>query len=94
MYSRIEIVFPIRDGVLRHRIRQEILEVALQDNVKARYLQPDGTYTKAGLKKGEKPLQSQTEFIKLAQHSAREATATAATGGKYRKVKLLPKRSR
>jgi len=44
MNRRVETVFPIEDPLFRRRIRQEILENALADNMKIRWLQPDGTY--------------------------------------------------
>src|SRR5581483_5093554 len=44
LYERVEVLTPIRDPLLRDRIRQEILQVYLADNVKARVLKPDGTY--------------------------------------------------
>jgi polyphosphate kinase len=94
LYSRIEIAFPVKDGVLRHRIREEILEVILKDNVKARYLQADGSYVKARPKKGEKMVRSQVEFMKVSEKSAKDPAADAKTSGQYRKVKVLTKRPR
>lgn len=41
---RVEALFPVDDEVLRRRIKEEILETYLADNVKARRMQPDGTY--------------------------------------------------
>ena len=41
---RVEIMFPIEDPRLQSRIVDGILGVVLADNVKARDLQPDGTY--------------------------------------------------
>ena len=37
-FRRIEVAFPIEDGVLRERIISEMLAVSLADNVKARFL--------------------------------------------------------
>ncbi len=47
LYDRCEAVFPIAAGPLRSRLRNEILETYLQDNVKARLLQPSGEYVRA-----------------------------------------------
>jgi polyphosphate kinase len=44
MNRRVETVFPIEDPSFRRRIRQEILENALADNTKIRWLHSDGTY--------------------------------------------------
>jgi polyphosphate kinase len=46
---RVETFFPIDDPLIRNRIRQEILEDALADNLKIRWLQPDGTYRRVQL---------------------------------------------
>ena len=42
---RVEIMFPVEDDVLREKVIH-ILEVELEDNVKAHILQPDGSYEK------------------------------------------------
>jgi polyphosphate kinase len=47
LYERVEVTFPLRETLLRDRVRQEILEAYLADNVKARFLLPDGTYVRA-----------------------------------------------
>jgi len=44
LYERVETLFPIRDAMLRQRIRGEILEAYLADNTQARILQSDGTW--------------------------------------------------
>ncbi len=47
LYERVETVFPIKDPMLKHRIRSEILEAYLADNTQARLLQSDGSYVPA-----------------------------------------------
>ncbi len=66
LFRRIEVVFPVEDGNLRDRITGEILERQLSDNVKARHLQPDGTYVTPPLPKGTKARRSQSEFMEMA----------------------------
>jgi polyphosphate kinase len=44
LFERCEVVFPIRDTQIKARVRDEILAAYLADNVKARQLQPDGSY--------------------------------------------------
>lgn len=46
LYERVEVQFPIKDPLLRQRIRDEILAAYLADNCKARILKQDGTYTR------------------------------------------------
>ncbi len=64
---RIEVAFPIEDGSLKHRLIDEITALTLQDNVKARILQPDGTYFIPVRPKGVPAHRSQLEFIALAR---------------------------
>ncbi|HEY4009189.1 MAG TPA: polyphosphate kinase 1, partial [Acidobacteriaceae bacterium] len=47
LYERCEVIFPVTDESLAHRLRYEILEVYLRDDVKARLMQPDGSYVRA-----------------------------------------------
>jgi polyphosphate kinase len=44
LYDRVEVLVPVKDPLLRTRIQQEILQTYLADNLKARFLQRDGTY--------------------------------------------------
>jgi polyphosphate kinase len=62
-FRRIELVFPIEDGVLQDRIIREILATSLADNTKARILQPDASYRKPKLPRNAKLRRSQTEFV-------------------------------
>jgi polyphosphate kinase len=68
---RVELMFPIEDQRLRHRIVDGILGVTLMDNVKARVLQPDGTYQRITPRPGEPAIRCQVEF----QNMARELSA-------------------
>ncbi len=66
LFRRIEVMFPIEDGILADRVIREILGITLADNVKARFLGSNGHYHKATLQNGDKPRQSQCEFMALA----------------------------
>lgn len=44
LYRRVELIAPIDDPKLRKYIREEVLEVYLNDNVRARMLLSDGSY--------------------------------------------------
>jgi polyphosphate kinase len=46
LYERCEVVYPVEDEHLAKRLHGEILKSYLKDNVKARELGPDGTYTR------------------------------------------------
>ena len=73
-FRRIEVVFPIDDGVLRDWVIHQYLDVYLADNQKARFLQPDGTYRLAVPGPGEKPVRSQAEFLARAAASNQPAS--------------------
>jgi polyphosphate kinase len=62
-YRRVEVMFPIESPNLRRHILTELIPVFLRDNVRARRLQSDGTYTRVQPRKGEKPFRSQVELL-------------------------------
>jgi polyphosphate kinase len=64
---RAEILYPIQNTGLKSRIMDEILMTYLSDNVKARLLQPDGSYVRIKPKDGAKPVRSQSELIAIAR---------------------------
>lgn len=66
---RVEILFPIEDEDLKKRL-VHILEVQLEDNVKAQYLQPDGTYEKRN-RHGQMPVCAQEQFVAEARQAAK-----------------------
>lgn len=68
---RVEIMFPVEDEELREQI-VHILTVELEDNVKAHYLQPDGTYEKED-KRGKILINSQEQFCSEAVEMAKKA---------------------
>ena len=65
--KRAEILYPIENTELKTRIIDEILLTYLNDNVKARLLGPDGSYTRVKPKDGAKPIRSQSELINIAR---------------------------
>jgi polyphosphate kinase len=47
LHERVEVLFPLRNPLLRDRVVHEILAAYLADNVKARFLQSDGRYLRS-----------------------------------------------
>ena len=47
LYERVEVLVPLRDEMLRQRVRHEILDAYLVDNRKSRVLLRDATYIRA-----------------------------------------------
>ena len=67
--KRVEIVFPVEDEQLKEEVKH-ILQIQLEDNVKAHILQPDGTYEKVD-KRGKMLLNSQDFFCEEATRRAK-----------------------
>ncbi|MEG0688783.1 MAG: polyphosphate kinase 1, partial [Hungatella sp.] len=61
---RVEIMFPVQDPALKQRVIH-ILQVQLEDNVKAHILQPDGSYEKID-KRGKVLVNAQEVFCEEA----------------------------
>jgi polyphosphate kinase len=59
---RVETLFPLEDATLVGQIREQVLEVYLRDNVRARVLCADGSYERAQPQEGEEALDSQAFF--------------------------------
>ena len=89
-FRRIEVVFPIEDGVLRERIISEILEIALADNSKARILEADGSYLRPIPQRGQKARRSQAEFIALAHGEGETRRKSGARKVAIRKSNWRP----
>jgi polyphosphate kinase len=47
LHERVEVLFPLKDRLLRERVIYEILAAYLADNLKARFLQKDGRYLRS-----------------------------------------------
>ncbi len=74
---RVEIMFPVEDPALKEEVK-EILRVTLQDNLKARFLQPNGTYEKMD-RRGKTPFCAQDYFVKEAEERALHSEKTTET---------------
>lgn len=47
LHERVEVLFPLKNPLLRDRVVHEILAAYMADNVKARFLQKDGRYLRS-----------------------------------------------
>jgi polyphosphate kinase len=56
LYERVEVIFPVKDELLRERVKREILDAYLADNRKARLLRADGTYERVWQAQGKRKL--------------------------------------
>lgn len=70
LMRRVEVVFPIEPAHLKDRLIHQILEIGLADNVKARELQPDGTYRRVQPAADQPLVRSQERFLEIAAENA------------------------
>jgi polyphosphate kinase len=73
LVERCEVVFPVTQADLHKRLREEILAAYLADNTKARFLQPDGEYTRAP--QDGKPFSAQDFMMRTAEGATEEVPA-------------------
>ncbi|MCR5651945.1 MAG: RNA degradosome polyphosphate kinase [Lachnospiraceae bacterium] len=70
---RVEILFPVENEDLRQELK-EILQIQLDDNVKASILLPDGDYVKVRRRSGQESVQAQNVFCDIALNEAKKKT--------------------
>ena len=85
LFRRVETVFPVTSPGMKEHV-EEILDWYWRDNVKAKVMQPDGTY--APLKGAGTPFDAQAAFIAEAQRRRKKhlAAIAAAADESSRKV--------
>jgi polyphosphate kinase len=60
---RVEILFPIQDPRLIRQLHDQVLEMYLADNVKARQMMPDGTYRRVVTEPGQPVVNCQSWLV-------------------------------
>jgi polyphosphate kinase len=60
---RVEILVPIEDPRLKRHLKDEVLDICLRDNMKARRLLLNGTYQRVISPEGNERMQSQAHFM-------------------------------
>jgi polyphosphate kinase len=86
-FRRIEVAFPIEMPALRDQIVNDVLPTVLNDRVKARELQPDGTYRRLKPEGPEPSRQAQWQFREVSRERAKKLTGSKK---KQRADKLIP----
>ncbi|MRR31469.1 RNA degradosome polyphosphate kinase, partial [bacterium] len=61
--QRVEVLFPVEDRSMIGHIRANILQPYLEDNIKARIMRPDGTYTRIHPEKEQELVNIQSLFL-------------------------------
>jgi polyphosphate kinase len=62
--QRVEVLFPVEDSRLINHIRENILNTLLADNVKARVMNPDGSYRRLRPGTDEQPINAQETLLR------------------------------
>src|SRR2546427_6385862 len=86
-YRRIELAFPVENPMLRDQIINEVLPSFLNDRVKAREFQPDGSYLRLKPEGSEPSAQAQWHFREVCGERAQKMTGSKK---KLRADKLIP----
>ena len=86
-FRRIEVAFPIETPALRDQIINDVIPTFLKDRVKARELQPDGTYRRLQPEGPEPSRQAQWQFREVSRERAKKLTGSKK---KLRADKLIP----
>jgi len=68
-FRRIELCFPVLDPALKQRVIREGLDSALEDNVQAWLMRPDGHYERSVTRRGSRQRVTQTELLQLLAHA-------------------------
>ena len=68
---RVEVLVPIREPAMIRTIRDEVMAVYLTDNVKARVMQPNGSYTRRKVADGRKQINAQEQLLLKRRAAAR-----------------------
>src|SRR5881296_2478291 len=86
-FRRIELAFPVENPTLRDQIINEVLPSFLHDRVKARELQPNGTYRRLKPEGAEPRAQAQWHFREVSRERTKKLTGSKK---KLRADKLIP----
>jgi polyphosphate kinase len=94
-YRRVEIAFPVEDPVLRDEIVNEVLPRFVNDCVKARELQADGTYVRVRCEENKPTTQAQLHFREGSRRVARKLAETQkGPATKLTPITTVPRKER
>jgi len=67
LYERVEVLCPVRDPSLKQRLKDEIMAAYMADNVKARFLDRHGNYSRPAPARKEASFSAQDFLIRVAE---------------------------
>ncbi|HMC31856.1 MAG TPA: polyphosphate kinase 1 [Candidatus Angelobacter sp.] len=96
LYERVEVMFPVKEPLLRQRISQEIIDAYLADRAKSRFLQPDGSYLRAHqLTRKRRMIADETNpLVQLPDLNAQEFLLALAEGKRPSQTPVTPRQTR
>src|SRR5213083_460054 len=86
-FRRIEVAFPLETPALRDQITNDVIPAFLHDRVKARELQPDGTYRRLTPEGAEPRRQAQWQFREVSRERTKKLGGSTK---KARADRLVP----
>src|SRR5712691_1223910 len=86
-FRRIELAFPVENPALRDQIINDVIPAFLHDRVKARELQPDGTYRRLTPEGAEPRRQAQWQFREVSRERTKKLGGSTK---KARADRLVP----
>ena len=86
-YRRIELAFPVETQALRDQIINDVIPAFLNDRVKARELQADGTYRRLKPEGEEPRRQAQWQFREVSRERTKKLSGSTK---KARADRLVP----
>lgn len=89
LYDRCETVFPVQDAALRGRLRDQILQLYLDDTAKARLLTANGTYVRPAA--GKDAVNSQERLMEIACGTPRTVAGPVAAPSVTKRKPVLKK---
>jgi polyphosphate kinase len=87
-FRRIEVAFPVEDGVLRERLVTELLGITMKDTAKAYVMSGDGSYHRD--RSAKSGVRCQSEFIARALAEGKPAQKRASRQTQFPQMKLAP----
>ncbi|MCR9246145.1 MAG: polyphosphate kinase 1 [bacterium] len=84
---RVEVAFPVLDPEIKQRVLDEVLDLSLRDNQKARRVLHDGTFERVEVAANDRPVRSQLALLDKSKSPVIPGEGTSSRPAKGRKRK-------
>jgi polyphosphate kinase len=75
LYRRVEVLYPIKNSKIVQRLKNEVLSIYQNDNVKARRMNSDGTYTLLHAVNGARRVSAQESLLKKSRQQMQQQSS-------------------